>query len=67
MEYTVRLQDGDDLVLTDVGISTEGDQIAFSINGQIDDIDDELMNVFSDNRCDRSRLRLRLKKPMRSS
>jgi len=48
MEYTVDLQDGADLHLTDVGVTTQDEQIAFSIDGRIDEIDDELMEIFSD-------------------
>lgn len=48
MEYTVRLQDGADLELTDVGVSTDDHRIAFSIDGRIDNIDDKLMDVLSD-------------------
>ncbi|WP_231188674.1 hypothetical protein [Haladaptatus sp. DYF46] len=48
MEYTVRLEDGTDLQLTDVDVATKGDQIAFSIDGRIENIDNELMEVFQD-------------------
>lgn len=49
LEYhTVRLQDGADLELTDVGVSPDDHRIAFSIDGRIGNIDDELMDVLSE-------------------
>ncbi|RBI60813.1 hypothetical protein DMJ13_17965 [halophilic archaeon] len=47
VEYTIRLQDGADLELTEVGVATEGDRISFSIDGRIEDIDADLLEVFS--------------------
>lgn len=46
MEYTIRLQDGAELELTEVGVATKKDQIAFSIEGRLKDIDEDLMESF---------------------
>lgn len=48
MKYTISLQNGAELELTEVGVATEGNTIVFSIDGRIDDIDGDLMAVFED-------------------
>ncbi|RBI60308.1 hypothetical protein DMJ13_18390 [halophilic archaeon] len=47
MEYTIRLQDGAELELTDVGVATRNDHISFSIDGRLKDLDEDLLEVFS--------------------
>ncbi|WP_231188653.1 hypothetical protein [Haladaptatus sp. DYF46] len=47
MEHTIRLQDGADLELTDIGIATDDEHISFSIDGRIEGVNDELMDALS--------------------
>ncbi|WP_227357082.1 hypothetical protein [Haladaptatus salinisoli] len=46
MKYTISLQDGAELELTEIGVATEGDTIAFSVEGRIEEINDDLIEVF---------------------
>lgn len=47
MEHTIRLQNGADLELTDIGVATDDEHISFSIDGRIEGVNDDLMDAFS--------------------
>ncbi|WP_227380683.1 hypothetical protein [Haladaptatus halobius] len=47
MDIALRLQDGAQLELTDIGVSTTDEMISFSIDGRITNVEDEVLKQFS--------------------